>query len=412
MPNRTDLPVVVVGAGPVGMTAAAALVRADVPVVVVEAAPRPSPDWRASTFHAATLELLEDIEITERMHDEGLVVPRYQFRDRAEGLVAEFDLGLLADETRYPYRLQLNQQHLVRFLYERLLDDEQAELLFGCRFVAAEPTADGVEVTVATPGGDTRIRASHLIGADGPRSSVRRSLGISFEGHTYTERFLIVSTPVDMREQLPGIAEVNYVADPEEWLFILRTPESWRVLWPVPAEVAAEQATRPEVMQARLQGVAPRAEEYPIIDHQIYSVHQRVAGTFRKGDAFLIGDAAHINSPIGGVGLNSGIHDAMDLTRGSYGSGPAPPRPPPSWTPSPNAAGASRWSTCRPTPNATPSGCANGTRRSAGGTRPSWPRSPPTRPVPAPGCAASHCWKACGGSASVCPRPSCTIGSP
>jgi 3-(3-hydroxy-phenyl)propionate hydroxylase len=315
MPNRTHLPVVVVGAGPVGMTAAAALVRADVPVVVVEAAPRPSPDWRASTFHAATLELLEDIEITGRMHDEGLVVPKYQFRDRAEGLVAEFDLGLLADETRYPYRLQLNQQHLVRFLYERLLEDEQAELLFGCRFVAAEQTADGVEVTVATPDGDTRIRASHLIGADGPRSSVRRSLEIPFEGHTYTERFLIVSTPVDMREQLPGIAEVNYVADPEEWLFILRTPESWRVLWPVPAEVAAEQATRPEVMQARLQGVAPRAEEYPIIDHQIYSVHQRVAGTFRRGDAFLVGDAAHINSPMGGVGLNSGIHDAMDLTR-------------------------------------------------------------------------------------------------
>jgi 3-(3-hydroxy-phenyl)propionate hydroxylase len=118
-----------------------------------------------------------------------------------------------------------------------------------------------------------------------------------------------------MREQLPGIAEVNYIADPEEWLFILRTPESWRVLWPVPAEVSAEEATRPEVMQARLRGVAPRAEGYPIIDHQIYSVHQRVAGAFRRGGAFLIGDAAHINSPMGGVGLNSGIHDAFDLTR-------------------------------------------------------------------------------------------------
>jgi 3-(3-hydroxy-phenyl)propionate hydroxylase len=315
MPNRTDLPVVVVGAGPVGMTAAAALVRRDVPVIVVEAAPRPSPDWRASTFHAATLELLEEIEITGRMHDEGLVVPKYQFRDRTEGLVAEFDLGLLADETRYPYRLQLNQQHLVRFLYERLLRDDKAELLFGSRFAAAEQTADGIEVTIETAEGPRVLRASYLIGADGPRSAVRKSLGISFEGHTYTERFLIVSTTVDMREQLPGIAEVNYIADPEEWLFILRTPESWRVLWPVPAEVSAEEATRQEVMQARLRGVAPRAEGYPIVDHQIYSVHQRVAGAFRRGDAFLIGDAAHINSPMGGVGLNSGIHDAFDLTR-------------------------------------------------------------------------------------------------
>jgi 2-polyprenyl-6-methoxyphenol hydroxylase-like FAD-dependent oxidoreductase len=315
MPNRTDLPVVVVGAGPVGMTAAAALVRRDVPVIVVEAAPRPSPDWRASTFHAATLELLEEIEITGRMHDEGLVVPKYQFRDRTEGLVAEFDLGLLADETRYPYRLQLNQQHLVRFLYERLLRDDKAELLFESRFAAAEQTADGIEVTIETSEGPRLLRASYLIGADGPRSAVRKSLGISFEGHTYTERFLIVSTTVDMREQLPGIAEVNYIADPEEWLFILRTPESWRVLWPVPAEVSAEEATRQEVMQARLRGVAPRAEGYPIVDHQIYSVHQRVAGAFRRGDAFLIGDAAHINSPMGGVGLNSGIHDAFDLTR-------------------------------------------------------------------------------------------------
>jgi 2-polyprenyl-6-methoxyphenol hydroxylase-like FAD-dependent oxidoreductase len=319
MPKRTDLPVVVIGAGPVGMTAAAALVRQGVPVTVVEAAPRPSPDWRASTFHAATLELLEEIDITGRMHDEGLVVPKYQFRDRTEGLVAEFDLGLLADETRYPYRLQINQQHLVRFLYDRLREDDRADLLFGSRFVAAEHPEnnghDGIEVTIETPDGPRTLRASHLIGADGPRSAVRKSLAIPFEGHTYTERFLIVSTTVDMREQLPGIAEVNYVADPEEWLFILRTPESWRVLWPVPADVSAEEATRPEAMQERLQGVAPRADGYPIIDHQIYSVHQRVAGTFRRGNAFLIGDAAHINSPMGGVGLNSGIHDAMDLTR-------------------------------------------------------------------------------------------------
>lgn len=315
MPNTPDLPVVVVGAGPVGMTAAAALARRNVPVVVVEAAPRPSPDWRASTFHAATLELLEEIDITRRMHDEGLVVPRYQYRDRTEGLVAEFDLGLLAGETRYPYRLQLNQQRLVRFLYDRLRQDENADLRFGSRFVAAEQTADGVEVGIATPDGHRTIRASHLIGADGPRSAVRRWLGTSFEGHTYPERFLIVSTPVDMRARIPGIAEVNYVADPEEWLFILHTPESWRVLWPVPADVPVEEATRPEAMQARLQGVAPLAGGYPIVDHQIYNVHQRVAGAFRRGNAFLIGDAAHINSPVGGVGLNSGIHDAMDLTR-------------------------------------------------------------------------------------------------
>jgi 3-(3-hydroxy-phenyl)propionate hydroxylase len=316
MDYTTAKPVVVVGAGPVGMTATAALARQGVPVVLVEADPEPRPDWRASTFHAATLELLEELDITGTMHDEGLVVPKYQFRDRAEGLIAEFDLTLLQDETRYPYRLQLNQQRLVRMLYERLREASGVRMLFGHRFTGMTDTPEGVEVTVETPDGGTEtLSGSYLIGADGAGSSVRKALGVPFEGHTYSERFLIVSTPVDMREQVPGIAEVNYVADPEEWLFILRTPESWRVLWPVPAGVPAEEATRPEVMQEHLQSVAPLEGGYPIVDHQIYNVHQRVAAAFRTGNVFLIGDAAHINSPVGGVGLNSGIHDAMDLVR-------------------------------------------------------------------------------------------------
>jgi 3-(3-hydroxy-phenyl)propionate hydroxylase len=227
MDYTTAKPVVVVGAGPVGMTATAALARQGVPVVLVEADPEPRPDWRASTFHAATLELLEELDITGTMHDEGLVVPKYQFRDRAEGLIAEFDLTLLQDETRYPYRLQLNQQRLVRMLYERLREASGVRMLFGHRFTGMTDTPEGVEVTVETPDGGTEtLPGSYLIGADGAGSSVRKALGVPFEGHTYSERFLIVSTPVDMREQVPGIAEVNYVADPEEWLFILRTPES------------------------------------------------------------------------------------------------------------------------------------------------------------------------------------------
>ncbi|GHH86219.1 pentachlorophenol monooxygenase [Streptomyces sulfonofaciens] len=308
-------PVIVVGAGPVGMTAAAVLAQAGIPTAVVESAPEPQPDWRASTFHAATLELLKDIGITEQMHAEGLVVPRYQFRDRREGLVAEFDLGLLRDETPFPYRLQLNQQRLVRFLHDRLLADPLVRLRFGTRLIDLSTDADGVEATVETPEGTERLRGAYVIGADGARSTVRRQLGIPFEGFTYPERFLIVSTPVDMSAQVPGIAEVNYISDPEQWLFILRTPEAWRVLWPVPSGVGDEEATAPEGMQRQLQSVAPLAGGYPIIDHQIYHVHQRVAATFRSGRALLIGDAAHVNSPVGGVGLNSGIHDAMDLTR-------------------------------------------------------------------------------------------------
>ena len=314
-PVSAERPVVVVGAGPVGMTAAAALAQAGVPVVVVELHPEPRPDWRASTFHAATLELLESIDITGQMHAEGLVVPKYQFRDRRDGLVAEFDFSLLADETPYPYRLQLNQQHLVRMLFDRLRRDSNVRLRFGTRLETVRIEADGAVLELETPQGPEQLAASYVIGADGPRSAVRNSLGIAFEGFTYPERFAITSTSVDLKELLPDLGYVNYVADPEEWLFILRTPESWRVVWPVPEGMTPEEASSPERLQAQLQHVAPYEPGYPVIDHQLYNVHQRVAAAMRVGPVLLAGDAAHINSPIGGVGLNSGIHDAMDAAR-------------------------------------------------------------------------------------------------
>jgi 2-polyprenyl-6-methoxyphenol hydroxylase-like FAD-dependent oxidoreductase len=314
-PVSVERPVVVVGAGPVGMTAAAALAQAGTPVVVVELHPQPRPDWRASTFHAATLELLDDIDITREMHAEGLVVPRYQFRDRRDGLVAEFDFTLLADETRFPYRLQLNQQHLVRMLFDRLQKDSNVDLRFGTRLDTLRIEGDGVVLELQTPEGQRALTASYVIGADGPRSAVRNSLGTDFEGFTYPERFAITSTSVDLQELLPDLGHVNYVSDPEEWLFILRTPESWRVVWPVPPGMSPEEASSPERLQSQLQGVAPYEPGYPVIDHQVYNVHQRVAEAMRVGPVLLAGDAAHINSPIGGVGLNSGIHDAVDAAR-------------------------------------------------------------------------------------------------
>lgn len=309
------------------MTAAAGLVQAGVPVVLVEATPTVQTDWRASTFHPPTLELLDGIGIADRMLAEGLRVPVYHFRDRgrwfggergsdgADGLVASFDFGLLADETPFPFRLQLNQQHLVRMLAERLDGERLATVRFGTKAVELRQDSGGVTLVVESDRRREELRGSHLIGADGARSTVRGLLGIPFEGFTYPERFLIVSTSADLGALLPGIADVNYVADPDQWLFLLHTPESWRAVYPLPASVSEAEAKDPDRIQAHLQAIAPKPDGYEITDHQLYSVHQRVAATFRAGNVVLVGDAAHVNSPLGGVGLNSGIHDAVDVTR-------------------------------------------------------------------------------------------------
>ncbi|MCI0690044.1 MAG: FAD-dependent monooxygenase, partial [Sporichthyaceae bacterium] len=127
-----NIDVIVVGAGPVGLTAANRLAMHGLRVTVMERAPSPQTDWRASTFHAATLELLDELEVVQQMHHLGLVVPRYQYRDRRAGVVAEFDFGLLADVTHYPYRLQLNQQRLVEILLDRLAPMSNVDILFGC----------------------------------------------------------------------------------------------------------------------------------------------------------------------------------------------------------------------------------------------------------------------------------------
>lgn len=308
-------PIVIAGAGPAGLSAAWALADAGVPVAVFEIHPRVMPDWRASTFHPPTLELLDRVGVAKDMLAEGLAVDRFQHRDRRRGLVAEFDLNLLAPDTRFPFRLQLNQQRLAQILAERLATSPVATLHFNSEVVDAHQDDHGVTVTVRTSSGEERHRGRLLLGADGAASRVRQIIGATFDGITYEEHYLIVSIAEELDQAIPDLGYVNYIADPVEALFILRTPESWRVLWPVPPGMDREQALGDAYIQDRLQAVAPQDKDYQVIDRQLYSVHQRVASTFRDGRILLLGDAAHINSPFGGMGLNNGIHDGFDLSQ-------------------------------------------------------------------------------------------------
>jgi len=308
-------PIVIVGGGPVGMTAAEILSLQGIPVIVLEKGETPNREWRASTFHAATLELLEPTGLADELLSRGLIADKVQYRDRTTGLYAEFDCNLLKGETKYPFRLQCPQSTYVQVVYDRLQTRPTADVRFQSEVVGLAQDDEGVTVTVRTPGGEQQLKASFVLGADGARSMVRSLLGFKFEGYTLEERFLLVGTPVSFERFLPDISYVNYISDPEEFLFILRVPEAWRLLYPVPPGVPDEVALDEDRVQQQLQRALHTTEHFPIVERMIYRVHQRVSEQFYKGRVILLGDAAHVNSPMGGLGLNSGIHDAVDLSR-------------------------------------------------------------------------------------------------
>jgi 3-(3-hydroxy-phenyl)propionate hydroxylase len=306
--------VLIAGAGPVGLVAAAHLVRRGIPVTVFEASASLSEESRASTFHPPTLDMLADLGAAQDLIQQGLIAPKFQYRSKRDGLIAEFDFAAIADVTAHPYRVQAEQFKLTRILHAALVRMPDFRIEFASRVEGVTQDEHGVTVRVSHNGSVTEHRGTWLIGADGARSEVRRALGIEFEGFTWPERFLVVSTPFDFAAVIPHLASVSYVADPERWHFLLRIPDLWRVMFPIPPEVSDATALEPTYAQAALASVIPGITNYQIAHTTLYRVHQRVAKTYRVGRVLLAGDAAHINNPLGGMGMNGGIHDAVNLT--------------------------------------------------------------------------------------------------
>jgi 3-(3-hydroxy-phenyl)propionate hydroxylase len=296
--------VLIAGAGPVGLAAANVLADAGIEVTVLEAEPRLSENLRASTFQPPTLDLLARFGATARLIEMGRIARKVQYRDRT-GWVAELDFGALEADTQHPYRVQCEQYRLNQVLAVRLKD-----VRFGAEVTAVEQDADGVTVTI---NGAEKQRGAWLIGADGGRSRVREALGIRLEGFTWPERFLVASTPFDFAQAIPRLADVSYFADPEEWFFLLRVRDVWRAMFPARAQESEADILSDASIERRLQRVHAKSGRYEIAHRTLYSVHQRVAESYRQGRVFLAGDAAHLNNPLGGMGMNGGIHDAFSL---------------------------------------------------------------------------------------------------
>lgn len=312
--SQAVLPVVIAGAGPVGMTAAADLIRQGIPVLVLEKLSTLSTESRASTFHPPTLDMLDDLGFAQTLISQGLKASTVQYSSSADGELGTFDFGDIADITRHPYRLQAEQFKLTRIILDAVQHNPLFRIAFDSEVLAVTQDEDSVTLRVSQSGQENTLRCQWLIGADGANSIVRRDQQIGFEGFTWPERFLVMTTPVDFTALRPGISSVSYVADPDRWYFLLRIIGAWRVMMPVAAELSDEQALSPAYVEESIRRVVP-ADIDPCIQHTtLYRVHQRVASQFRKGRSFLVGDAAHINNPLGGMGMNGGIHDALNLT--------------------------------------------------------------------------------------------------
>lgn len=301
--------VIVAGAGPVGLVAALALAREGVAVRIVDAGGDIDRRMRGSTLHPPTLDMLETLGLAAPLAEQGLEVPVWQLRQHDKGETVNFDLGILADRTRHPFQLQVEQHRLCSLAVDALAE-LGVEIEFGMPVADVRQDDDGV--TVRTAGSEDTLRADWLIGADGESSAVRNALGLEYGGKTYTHSSVLASTTFPFHEvsdDLPGIAYCWSTRGP---FTLLRLKDLWRVSLSPRVEDLQEAADEKHVREW-LEYIHPDARDAEVGDLLPYRVHERCVDRFRVGRTCLAGDAAHQNPPTGGMGMNSGIHDALNL---------------------------------------------------------------------------------------------------
>ena len=311
--------ILIAGGGPVGVVAGLACAQYGYAVTLLEAEDRIDDNPRAATTHPSTLEMIARVGLIDPFIQEGLVARYFQFWDKpSRTKIVEFDHHNLRDETPYPFVVQTEQHKLARMGIERLKSFADAEVRFATRVTGVTQDANGARITADGPEGSEVFHGDYVIGADGGRSMIRKALDIDFEGFTWPEHFLVLTTLEDFQELLPGCCYRNYLADPDEWTNLFKVSGDdgkgrWRAVFPTRTEESDEEALGDASTYSRLQRVFPLSRRYNVVHRNLYKVHQRVAATFRSGRVFLAGDSAHVNNSVGGLGLNGGIHDAIEL---------------------------------------------------------------------------------------------------
>ena len=315
--------VLVAGGGPVGMITALRLAQFDIPVVVFDALAETPTAHRAATTHSSTLDLLDTVGIADTVIEQGLTARYFQYRYRQTNeIFAEFDFGRLEGETNHPYAVQLEQHKTVDIALEAARKFPHFQFHREHTVLDVVNADDHVEVTTRTPDGDEkRWRGRYLMGCDGGRSTVRKSQGIDFPGFTWEERFIIVASYFDY-EEADNYRYRNYLADPEMWCSVFKIPGPdnpenkngmWRNLFPVMTDDSDDVVTSEAHIRRLIDDCFSFAGDLEIVHRNLYTVHQRVAESFHKGRVLLAGDSGHINNPLGGMGMNSGIADGLNI---------------------------------------------------------------------------------------------------
>ena len=305
-------PIVIVGAGPVGMTLALDLAQQNIAVIVLDDDDKLSAGSRAICFAKRTLEIWDRLGVGDAMVAKGVSwnVGKVFFRD---ALLYSFDLLGEAGHRR-PAFINLQQYYAEGFLFDTVAKTPLIDVRWRSRVVAVENDADRVTLNVETPDGPYAINADYVVACDGSRSTVRRLLGLESKGQTFRDRFLIA----DVKMTAPFPSERWFWFDPpfhrNQSVLLHRQPDNvWRIDFQLGWDADPEQEKKPERVRPRVQALLGPDAEFEFEWISVYTFACMRMERFRHGRVLFAGDAAHLVSPFGARGANSGVQDADNL---------------------------------------------------------------------------------------------------
>jgi 2-polyprenyl-6-methoxyphenol hydroxylase-like FAD-dependent oxidoreductase len=303
--------VIVVGGGPTGFLTALGLAQAGVAVSVIESEPQIINSPRAAVYHWSVLDGLERLGILEEAEGLGFLKQDYAYVVRRTGERIQYSLEVLDGHTAHPYNVHLGQHRLAEIAMRRLMDLPNTSVHFSTRLRRLTQDSQGVTLSVNSPGGPRELRAGWVIGADGAGSTVRRQLGLSFDGMTWPERFVATNVYFDFERH--GYTRTTLLIDDQHGAVIAKLDNEglWRCTYM--EDSALPENTFLERLPQAYAAILPGASEYKVERASPYRMHQRSAPTYRIGRVVLAGDAAHVTNPTGGLGLTSGLFDSYML---------------------------------------------------------------------------------------------------